>query len=224
MPELPSRHRHLPLHRHRGQHRALGAGSGRHARGRRAAPGHPAQPHRRPPRGLYKTIGDGTQAAFASAEDALRAARRRPTRARWPKPGPIRRDRCGCAWRCMPESRAEPQDGDYLAACPQPVGASPRRGARRADSAQQHRCRTRPRGPARGCHAEGARRVSAARHLAARGDLSALPSRAASRLPAAQHARAICRTTCRRIPRRSWDGSGRWRTSSPYCCGPTCGW
>ena len=30
---------------------------------------------------LYKTIGDGTQAAFASAEEALRAARGQPTRA-----------------------------------------------------------------------------------------------------------------------------------------------
>ena len=103
---------------------------------------------------------------------------------------------------------------------PQPPGASPRRGSRRADSAQQHRRRTGQGRTARGRHPEGAGRVSAARHPAAGGGLSALPSRAASGLPAAQHARVICRTTCRRIPRRSWGGSGRWRRPSPSCCGP----
>ncbi|MCD6058031.1 MAG: adenylate/guanylate cyclase protein, partial [Thermomicrobiales bacterium] len=63
---------------------------------------------------LYKTIGDGTQAAFASAEEALRAAvasQRALVAEDWgDPPGPLR------VRMALHAGMAEPQDGDYLAA------------------------------------------------------------------------------------------------------------
>jgi predicted ATPase len=63
---------------------------------------------------LYKTIGDGTQAAFASAEEALRAAvasQRALVAEDWgDPPGPLR------VRMALHAGMAEPRDGDYLAA------------------------------------------------------------------------------------------------------------
>src|SRR5215213_964197 len=64
---------------------------------------------------LYKTIGDGTQAAFASAEDALRAAvasQRALLAETWTDPlGPLRVRMALHAGEATPDDR-----GDYLAA------------------------------------------------------------------------------------------------------------
>jgi predicted ATPase/class 3 adenylate cyclase len=63
---------------------------------------------------LYKTIGDGTQAAFASADDAVRAAvaaQRALLQETWAEPlGPLR------VRMAIHTAAAVPQDGDYLAA------------------------------------------------------------------------------------------------------------
>src|SRR3954469_4493826 len=63
---------------------------------------------------LYKTIGDGIQAAFASAEEALRAAvdaQRALLQETWADPpGPLR------VRMALHAGEATPQDGDYLAA------------------------------------------------------------------------------------------------------------
>jgi class 3 adenylate cyclase len=62
---------------------------------------------------LYKTVGDGTQTAFASAEDALQAAvasQRALVAEDWGELGPIR------VRMALHAGMAEPQDGDYLAA------------------------------------------------------------------------------------------------------------
>ena len=63
---------------------------------------------------LYKTVGDGTQAAFASAEDALRAAvaaNRALLAEAWPDPpGPVRVRMALHAGEAGPDS-----EGDYLA-------------------------------------------------------------------------------------------------------------
>src|SRR4051812_29592997 len=64
---------------------------------------------------LYKTIGDGTQAAFASAEDAVRAAvaaQRALLQETWPDPlGPVR------VRMALHAGEAEPVErGDYLTA------------------------------------------------------------------------------------------------------------
>src|SRR5215207_7365090 len=63
---------------------------------------------------LYKTVGDGTQAAFASAEEALRAAvasQRALVAEDWgDPPGPLR------VRMALHAGMAEPRDGDYLAA------------------------------------------------------------------------------------------------------------
>ena len=62
---------------------------------------------------LYKTVGDGTQAAFASAEDALRAAvaaQRALLQETWADlPGPLR------VRMAIHVGDAEPHHGDYLA-------------------------------------------------------------------------------------------------------------
>ncbi|MDF3017124.1 MAG: adenylate/guanylate cyclase protein, partial [Thermomicrobiales bacterium] len=64
---------------------------------------------------LYKTVGDGTQAAFASAEDALRAAvasQRALLAEDWTDPpGPLRVRMALHAGEAIPDTR-----GDYLAA------------------------------------------------------------------------------------------------------------
>src|SRR5215204_2420307 len=63
---------------------------------------------------LYKTVGDGTQAAFVSAEDALRAAlasQRALVAEDWADPPGLLRVRMA-----LHAGMAEPQDGDYLAA------------------------------------------------------------------------------------------------------------
>ena len=64
---------------------------------------------------LYKTIGDGTQAAFASAEDALRAAvaaQRALLQETWQdSPGPLRVRMALHAGEAIPDDH-----GDYLAA------------------------------------------------------------------------------------------------------------
>src|SRR4029434_1934916 len=63
---------------------------------------------------LFKTIGDGTQAAFASAEDALRAALAAPRALlaeAWPDPrGAVRVRLALHAGEAAPDAR-----GDYLA-------------------------------------------------------------------------------------------------------------
>src|SRR3954454_23848507 len=64
---------------------------------------------------LYKTIGDGTQVAFASAEDALRAAvatQRALLQETWPDPpGPLQVRMALHAGEAVPDGR-----DDYLAA------------------------------------------------------------------------------------------------------------
>src|SRR3954468_24489741 len=64
---------------------------------------------------LYKTVGDGTQSAFASAEDAVRAAvaaQRALLQETWAElPGPLRVRMALHAGEAMPDAR-----GDYLAA------------------------------------------------------------------------------------------------------------
>src|SRR5829696_9109655 len=64
---------------------------------------------------LYKTVGDGTQAAFASAEEALRAAlasQRALLAEDWvDPPGPLRVRTALHAGEAIPDTR-----GDYLAA------------------------------------------------------------------------------------------------------------
>ena len=108
------RHRHLPLHRHRGQYRTVGAGPGSHAGAveRQLAilqsliTAHHGV--------LYKTIGDGTQAAFGTAEDALRAAlasQRALLAEAWGELGPIRVRMALHAGEAIPDAY-----GDYLAA------------------------------------------------------------------------------------------------------------
>src|SRR3954463_1935524 len=64
--------------------------------------------------GLYKTVGDATQAAFASAEDAVRAAvaaQRALLQETWPEPlGSLRVRMALHAGEAEPDER-----GDYLA-------------------------------------------------------------------------------------------------------------
>ena len=63
---------------------------------------------------LYKTIGDGTQAAFGTAEDALRAAlasQRALLAEAWGELGPLRIRMALHAGEATPDSR-----GDYLTA------------------------------------------------------------------------------------------------------------
>src|SRR4051812_10492532 len=65
---------------------------------------------------LYKTVGDGTQAAFASAEDAARAAvaaQRALLAEAWADPPGALRVRMA-----LQAGEATPQDSDYLAAPP----------------------------------------------------------------------------------------------------------
>ena len=219
---VPSRHRDLPLHGYRAEHERLGARRRGGARRRRASPrAHPTNcrdPRRGPLQDRRRRDAIGLRhSATGSLGGTPRAAR--SARRALAQPGAATSRPHGASRRDSRTARRR-----LSRRLPQPVVAPPRRGARRADSAQQHRRRTRPRGPARGCHAGGAGRVSSARHPATGRDFPALSSRAASRLPTAEHARDICPTTCRRIPPRSWVGSGKWRRSPPSCCGPRSAW
>ena len=160
---------------------------------------------------LYKTVGDGTQAAFASAEEALRAA--------------VASQRA-LAGRGLGRS-AGTAAGAHGAACrhgrtarrglsrrlPQPAGAAPRRGPRRADSAEQHRGRPRPRGPARGGHAARRSASYRLRDIVQPEEIFQLCHPALRQTSHRSTPPAICRITCPRTPPRSWDGSGRSRRS-----------
>ena len=80
-----------------------------------APAGHPAAASSTAHHGvLYKTIGDGTQAAFGTAEDALRAAvasQRALLAEDWGELGPLRVRMALHAGEAAPDAR-----GDYLAA------------------------------------------------------------------------------------------------------------
>ena len=80
------------------------------------------------------------QAAFPTA--ARRGAPRRspPSGRSWPKPGPIARDRCGCAWRCMPGKPTPDARGDYLAAPLNRLCAAPGDRPWRPDPPDRRRC------------------------------------------------------------------------------------
>ena len=145
---------------------------------------------------LYKTIGDGTQAAFASAEDALRAAvaaQRALLAEAWADPpGPLRVRMALHAGEAAPDAR-----GDYLAA---PLNRLARllaigHGGQilLSQTVQQL---TRGALPAR-CHAARPGRAPAARSAGAGAGLPAAAPGPAGRLPAAQVARTPGRTTSR---------------------------
>ena len=135
----------------------------------------------------FKTIGDATQSAFATAPQGIAAALD-AQRALLDEPWPSAEQRPRVRM-ALHAGTAEPRDGDYLAACLNRL-------ARLLDAAHGEQillsstvAGLAQRRTARGCHPEGAGRVSPARHPATGGDLPALPSGAASRLPTAQHAR-----------------------------------
>ena len=114
MPELPQRHRHLPLHRYRGEHRALGAGPRRRWR----LPSNAtwpfsdaaiAAPWQRPLQDRWRCCAGGlctAPAALAAAVDGQRALLAEP----WPEEiGSLR------VRMALHAGTAEPVAGDYLA-------------------------------------------------------------------------------------------------------------
>ena len=70
-----------------------------------AAAGHPAEPHRRPSRGPLQDRRRWHPSRLCLRRGRAARRRRRANGRCWPKTGPIRPDRCGCAWRCMPGKR-----------------------------------------------------------------------------------------------------------------------
>ena len=171
---------------------------------------------------LYKTVGDGTQAAFASAEEALRAAlasQRALLAEDWAEPlGPLRVRMALHAGEAIPDAR-----GDYLAA---PLNRLSRllsagHGGQilLSQTVQQLSRGALPRG-----RAAGSGRASAARSAGARARLPAGAPGAAGRVPAPQVAGAPAEqpaATTDAVP-RSGAGGGRGRWSPAQGRGSAC--
>ena len=161
---------------------------------------------------LYKTVGDGTQAAFATAEDALRAAlasQRALLAEDWGELGPLR------VRMALHAGEAEPDaHGDYLAAPLNRLVAAAVDWPWRPDPALPDGPAADPWRAARGDRAARPRRAPAARSAGAGAGLPAAAPGPAGRVPAPQVAGAPTATTCPRSRPRSWDGSRRWARSS----------
>ena len=219
MTDLPTRHRHLPLHRYRGQHRAAGSGTGRRC-GQRSLGSWPSCTASSPP-----TMGSSTRPSVMAPRRRLRPRRTRcgppwPANARsWPRTGA---SSAHCRVRmALHAGEAAPDDrGDYLAAPLNRLVPPPLDWLRRPDPPLPDRPATDPRRAARWDRASGPGRAPAARSAGAGAGLPAAAPGPAGRVPAPQVAGVPSEQSALASRPRSWAGSERCGACR-RCCGAT---